>query len=112
MAKIDDEVGVGLLANCNLRVGVCIEGAESTNGRHISREESVKGNFGVERESKKRKGGVQNRKFRKNQIFNLHGPLSFVNHACIENANCIQYIQSDKRLGWKRLSTTRPIRKK
>lgn len=122
MTKIDDKIGVGLRATRNLRSGVEIEGAVSMYGRHISQVVSDRTDLGVKRDLlwKKRRQQPQmmtmmKKKYRSQQIYNLHGPLAYINHACSTHANCIHYIQGDRKTFvttmWKKLSTIRPIKK-
>lgn len=76
LSRINEDIGVGVFSMGSFRMGHIFESVWGSMGRRISPEESV----GM-------RSTVYNHESHWHQL--LLGPISFVNHACDQHANCV-----------------------
>lgn len=79
MVKINDAIGVGVVATAPIKCGLIIPGMWGATGRRIDPDDSIKYRSSVRDDSFK--GPPQYRV--------LNGPISMLNYACLDHANCV-----------------------
>jgi hypothetical protein len=99
MFKVDDIIGVGIIATERIETGKIIEEIWGKTGRRINK-----------KDADTHRSSIEDNTTNPSQFRLLNGPISFLNYSCLKHANCVtNFADNDQVYDFKVLQAVREI---